>query len=78
MKVFFRNTCCKCFGESKLVNVEKDHIIPLYQGGSNHITNLQPLCARCNSSKGKENIDYRQQLCDFLKIQLPSKYKQII
>lgn len=59
MVMFFNNTCVRCEGESGLINVERDHIIPTYQGGDNNITNWQPLCAKCNASKGPERIDWR-------------------
>jgi len=75
MLLFFNKTCCKCFGESGLLNVEKDHIIPIYQGGSDGLDNLQPLCALCNSGKGAENIDWRSKLAVFLNKELPLKYK---
>jgi 5-methylcytosine-specific restriction endonuclease McrA len=41
----------------------KDHITPIYQGGSDGIDNLQPLCGPCNTGKGAENTnwaDYRE------------------
>jgi len=55
MKEYFKG-CVRCGSDESIV---KDHIIPLYQGGSDGIENLQPLCKKCNSSKGAENVDFR-------------------
>lgn len=74
MKWFFENTCCRCMGGSGLLNVEKDHIIPIYQGGSDGLDNIQPLCALCNGGKGSETIDWRPTFANVIGKILPSKY----
>jgi len=76
MKEFFRHTCVKCNGESNLNGVVKDHIIPLYKGGSERLDNIQPLCAKCNSSKGSESKDYRKNQCEALNLEMPAKWLQ--
>lgn len=42
-------------------DIEKDHVTPVSRGGSDLIDNLQPLCPRCNCSKGINAEDYRPQ-----------------
>ena len=48
LKNDFNNLCAYCKEKKKLT---KDHIIPLSKGGSNYISNIQPLCRNCNSKK---------------------------
>ena len=47
--------CCKRTD----VKLTLDHVLPLKLGGKNIISNAQPLCGSCNSSKGARHIDYR-------------------
>lgn len=70
MKNFF-GECVICGSKE---NIVKDHIIPLYQGGSDEITNLQPLCSSCNSRKGADNNDYRKEWCESKGIEMPNKW----
>jgi uncharacterized protein YdaU (DUF1376 family) len=48
--------CVQCGATGHL---DRDHIVPVYQGGSDSIDNIQPLCARCNASKGPDSTDHR-------------------
>jgi 5-methylcytosine-specific restriction protein A len=59
--VFERNnyqcqSCSKIDLTAKTLQV--DHIIPLAQGGANDLSNLQTLCAKCNSQK-RDKLDPR-------------------
>ena len=54
--VKFGYKCLACKEETTLTI---DHIVPLSKGGSNYISNIQPLCQPCNSTKRANIIDYR-------------------
>lgn len=60
----FRCLCCKKqepFSDQKFIWLTKDHIVPLKNKGTNYISNIQPLCRRCNSKKNDKTIDFRIQ-----------------
>lgn len=51
----------KCASCSKKRPLTKDHIIPVIQGGTDDISNIQPLCRPCNSSKHGRAMRYEWQ-----------------
>jgi 5-methylcytosine-specific restriction endonuclease McrA len=73
MAEFFK-VCVRCQGESGLKNIEKDHIVPVYMGGSDSIRNIQPVCAKCNASKGHEYIDHRISFCLDRGVTMPQEW----
>lgn len=52
----YNHCCVRC----KLpLPLSRDHVVPVTLGGSDAITNLQPLCKVCNSWKNNRTIDFR-------------------
>lgn len=49
------NICVACRASTKLT---KDHIIPIIDGGTDGIDNLQPLCSPCNTRKNSGSTNY--------------------
>lgn len=56
LKAEFGYRCLRCGREG--YHLDKDHIIPVYQGGSDAIGNIQPLCAWCNAGKGPDATNW--------------------
>ena len=59
LKALYNFKCLRCGAQEPYIKLTRDHVIPLTQGGSDSIDNVQPLCARCNSKKNNKHIDYR-------------------
>lgn len=70
---FFNGECVRC-GSTETWSIVKDHITPIYQGGSDGVGNLQPLCAKCNASKGHETIDHRVTWCESHGVEMPKEW----
>jgi hypothetical protein len=51
LKLAFDNKCQICGKKEPEIVLTKDHIIAVRLGGTNDISNIQPLCRSCNSKK---------------------------
>jgi 5-methylcytosine-specific restriction protein A len=64
LKDLYQHCCLACgrqepFTDLHYLWLTEDHVIPLAQNGTNDISNIQPLCIRCNNIKNNQTIDYR-------------------
>lgn len=50
-----------------------DHIVPLYHGGTNDLSNLQLLCAKCNLTKNKKIIEVKSSIPGYLQVKKTNK-----
>ena len=53
-----RGNCAGCKRHFEFQHLTIDHIVPRSRGGTDHVDNLQLLCAHCNSIKGDRSQAY--------------------
>jgi len=56
VKAAFNNTCPACLKGAPQITLTEDHIVPLSKGGSDDISNIQPLCRSCNTRKYNRSV----------------------
>jgi hypothetical protein len=64
-----RGKCTRCGVDivGELSGVENiDHIVPLAQGGSNDLVNLQLLCGACNNEKAARTVDVTSSIPEYI------------
>lgn len=59
LKAKYNSACLACGRTEPTIKLTVDHVLPIVKGGTNDISNIQPLCFSCNDSKGVKHIDYR-------------------
>lgn len=56
LQFYYGNRCAAC--GKRTSKLTRDHIVPVSKGGKDSISNIQPLCQRCNSKKSTKIVRY--------------------
>lgn len=59
LKARYGYRCLMCGRTEPDIKLTLDHVVPVSKGGTNDISNGQPLCVSCNSRKHTQTLDLR-------------------
>lgn len=60
LKAKYGYACLDCGKVEPKIKLVRDHVNPIVRGGSNDISNIQPLCRPCNAKKQDDATDFRK------------------
>jgi hypothetical protein len=60
LKKLYNYMCLCCKQQEPFIKLTEDHITPISRGGTNDISNIQPLCSSCNRRKYVSTINYKE------------------
>jgi 5-methylcytosine-specific restriction endonuclease McrA len=61
----FGDRCAGCRKKLTLETTTFDHVVARSKGGLTELTNLQPLCRRCNGTKADQEVDVVEAILTF-------------
>jgi len=59
LKTRYDSRCLMCHRQEPEILLTPDHVVSVSNGGTNALTNIQPLCESCNSKKHRLSFDLR-------------------
>lgn len=77
IKELFGHRCLACDKREPDIKLSPDHVIPISKGGKNCVSNIQPLCRKCNRIKSDKITDYRLDKAEEI-AQYAEKFERIL